>query len=147
MVELILPATRSILDIPVILDIVDVEILPLIGFDALDGNNILVDNVRSHLWNRIITNKDPLRFEDVWKIKLIMKGEYLYISLSTSIQLFYTMEKLWMLQKLFINPSETKLHDPLRTAGTKNVAPKTLEKLEYLVSTCDPCQKIGTAPK
>ena len=59
--------------------------------EVLDGNNLIVDNVTNRLWNRIIINKDPLRFEDIWKIKLIRKGDHLYVLLSTPIQLFYTM--------------------------------------------------------
>ena len=35
----------------------------------------------------------------------------------------------------------------LKTAGMKTVTPKTLERLEDLVSTCEPCQKIRTALK
>ena len=65
MVELILPAPRSTLDISVIRDVVDVEIPPFLVLDILEGNNLLVDNVTNHLCNRIIINKDPLRFEDM----------------------------------------------------------------------------------
>ena len=66
MVELMLPTPGFTLDIPVILDVVEVEIPPLLGIDVLDGNKLLFDNVTSHLWSRIITNKNPLRFEDIW---------------------------------------------------------------------------------
>ena len=34
-----------------------------------------------------------------------------------------------------------------KKAGTKTVTAETLWKLEYLVSTCEPCLKIMTAPK
>ena len=40
MIELMLPAPGSTLDIPVILDVVDVEIPPLPGLEVLDGNNL-----------------------------------------------------------------------------------------------------------
>ena len=86
-----LPTPGSTLEMPVIRDILDVEIPPLLGLDVLDRNNLLVYNVTNHLWNRIITNKNPLRFEDVCKIKLIRKRDYLTVPLSTSIQLFCTM--------------------------------------------------------
>ena len=48
-VELMLPTCGYKLDIPVILDVVDVEIASLLGPDVLDGNNLLVDNVTNHL--------------------------------------------------------------------------------------------------
>ena len=147
MVELMLPTPGSTLDIPVILDAEDVEIPPFLGLDVLDGNNLLVDNAINHLQSCIATNKDPLRFEDMWKIKPMRKTEHLYVPLSTSIQLFYTMAQLQKLHKKFAQPSATKLYDLLKSAGTKAVATKTPEKIEYLVSTFEPCQKIGTAPK
>ena len=49
MVEQMLPTPVSTPDIPVILDIVDVEIPPLLGLDILDGKNLLFDNVTNHL--------------------------------------------------------------------------------------------------
>ena len=60
-----LPTPGPRLEIPIFLDVVDVQIPASLGLDVLDGNNILLDTVTSYLWNRIITNKDPLRFEDI----------------------------------------------------------------------------------
>ena len=91
MVEPLLPTPGSTLDISVILDVVDVEIPPMLGLDILDRNSLLFDHVTNHLWNCIITNKDPLRFEDIWKVKLTRMGGYLYVRLSTSIQQFDTI--------------------------------------------------------
>ena len=62
-VELILSTPGSVLEIPVILDVVDHEIPALLGLEFLYGNNLLVENVSNHLSNRIITNKDPLGLE------------------------------------------------------------------------------------
>ena len=103
MVELMLLTPGSTFEIPVMLDAQDFEIPPLLGLDVLDGNSFLVDNLTNHLWNRIINNRDPLRFEDMWRIKLISKGGQLYVPLSIPIQLFSTMENL----ESFINNSLT----------------------------------------
>ena len=65
MVRLMLLTLEFSLDIPVILDVVDVEIPALLGLDILDGNNLPVDKVINHLSNRIITDKGPLRFEGI----------------------------------------------------------------------------------
>ena len=69
-IEQMLPTPESTFDILVIFDVVDVEIQALQGLDVLDGNNHLVYNVTNYLWNRIINNKDPLWFEDMWKSNL-----------------------------------------------------------------------------
>ena len=65
MVELMIPTPGSTFDRPVILDAINVETAPLLGLDVLDGSNGLVYNVTNHLWSRIITNRDPLRFKDI----------------------------------------------------------------------------------
>ena len=49
MIELMLLTPGSTRDKPVILDVVDVEIPPLLGFDVLERNNLLVDNATNHL--------------------------------------------------------------------------------------------------
>ena len=52
-----LPTPASTLDLPVILDDIDVEIPSLKGLDVLDGNNPHIDNATNHLWGRMIINK------------------------------------------------------------------------------------------
>ena len=74
-------------------------------------------------------------------------GGHLYVPLSRPIHLFYTMKHLRKLHKQFAHTPATKLYDLLKTSGAKAVTLKTPEKLEYLVSICEPCQKIKTAPK
>ena len=83
-VEQMLPIPRSTLEIPVKVDVLDVEIPPLLGLDVLSGIALRMDDLASHLWSHIMTNKDPLRFEDIWRIKFISKGNHLYVSHSTS---------------------------------------------------------------
>ena len=70
----------------------------------LDGNKVLIDKLTDHLWNRIITNKAFLRFEDIGEIILIGKGDQLYVPLSTPIQSFYIMEQLRKFHKKFALP-------------------------------------------
>ena len=80
-----LPTPGSTLDILVMIDVLDVKILAYLGLDVLGGKNLVVGNIINHLQNRIITNKNPLRSEDIWRIKLIKKGYHLYVPLSTPI--------------------------------------------------------------
>ena len=100
MVQPMLPSPGSTFDIPVILDVIEVYIQKLVGQDDLDRNTVLGDILTSHLCSPIITNKKSLRFEDMWKIKLLRKEDHLCVPLSTSIQLLYTMIQL---QKLHNN--------------------------------------------
>ena len=67
MIELALPKIGYTLNIPVIIDVADVEILALLGLDVPDVINLLGNNITNHLWNRIIINKGALRSEDIWK--------------------------------------------------------------------------------
>ena len=147
MVKLFLPKSGSIIGIPVTLEVVDVEIPPLLGLDVLYENNLLVDNITNHILSRIVTNKDPVGFEVIWKIRLIKKGDHLYARLFTPIQLFYTILQLRKLHKQFVHPSATKLYNLLKAAGTKALILKTIEKLKHLLSTCEPYQRIRNAPK
>ena len=74
----------------------------------------------------MITNRDPLRFEDIRKIKLVRKGDPLYVPLSTLIEVFYAMVQLRKLHKQFAHPAATKLYDLLKTVETKSITLKTL---------------------
>ena len=57
MLVLSLPTPGYARDIPILMDVVDVNISDLLGLDVLDGNNLFVDSVIGHLWNQIITYK------------------------------------------------------------------------------------------
>ena len=101
MVKIYVTTSAYTLDISVLFDVVEVVISALLGLDVLDKNNLVVDNVTKHLWNRKIANKDLFRIENVWKIKLYWKGDHLYVPISTPIQLLRTIEKLRKLHEQF----------------------------------------------
>ena len=68
MFELILSPPVSTHDISVIFDVIDIEIPALLVLNVRDfrnGNSSLVACLINKLWNQIITNKDPFRFEDI----------------------------------------------------------------------------------
>ena len=64
MVGLLLPTPGKVQDSPILLDAVDVNVLALFSIQNFDGNNLFVDNVKVHLWNRLIRRQGPLRYED-----------------------------------------------------------------------------------
>ena len=86
-----LPTTEFWIDVPVLFDILHVEIPSLIGQDVLDENKILIDNETNSPWSRISCSKDQLRFVDLSRMKLTKKSEHPYVPLYTPIQLFYIM--------------------------------------------------------
>ena len=146
MVEIMLQTLATFYDIPVLPNVVDVNIRTLLGLDALDGNNLLIDNVTGHLWNRVIMSKQPLRYDDMREVKLIRKVHHLYVPLKAPLQFFYTTAQLRKLHTQFAHPSAIRLYDLLKTSRMKAATPKTLEKFEYIVSACEPCLKTRAAP-
>ena len=64
MVELLLPTPGRVQDIPILLDVVDVNEPVLLGHDVLNENNLFVDNETRYSWNRAITRQYPLKYED-----------------------------------------------------------------------------------
>ena len=97
-------------DIPVLLDVVNVEISCPLGLDVFDSNSLLVDNVPNHLWNQIAISKYPLRFEEMWKVKLIRKDDQLYVPLITSSQSLYMTAQPRKLHKQFAHLSAVKIY-------------------------------------
>ena len=57
------------------------------------------------------------------------------------------MSQLQKLRKKYAYPSANRLYDLLKPGGIHSIAPKTLEKLGYIMSTCEPRQKASTAPR
>ena len=58
-VELFLSTPEYVQDIPILLDIVYVNVPTLLSLYVLDGTNLFVDNAFGHLWNRNITSTHP----------------------------------------------------------------------------------------
>ena len=65
MVELVLKTIGHIYPIPVLLNIVPVNIPALLGLDILDGYSLLADNVTNRLWHCVVQREDPLEYDDI----------------------------------------------------------------------------------
>ena len=70
---------------------------------------------------------------------MIRAGDHLYVPLKTPLQSFYIVAQLHKISKRFAHPAATSLYELLKTAGIGAVTPKTLDKLEYIAKTCEPC--------
>ena len=62
------PAPRR--PIPILLDIVSVDIPALLGLDVLDAECLYADNVTNRLVHRNVTSKEgmPLKYLDLWSV-------------------------------------------------------------------------------
>ena len=55
---------HKVRDIPILLDIVSVDVLALLGLEALDTHGPIVDNVANRLRSRIILNEATDEYVD-----------------------------------------------------------------------------------
>ena len=133
-------------DIPVFMDVVPVNVLALLGLYVLDSHSLLPDNIPNRPWNRIIVSQNPVQFIDEWSVQTMRAGDHLYVPLKAPLQSFYTVAQLRKIHKQFAHLAARRLYELLKTAGIGAVTPKSLDKLEYIAKTCEPCQRIRNAP-
>ena len=148
MIEIALETPAHVRKIPVLMDIVPVDVPALLGLDVLDTEQLYADNVTNRLVHREILSKqgEPLAYKDRWHVPLIRQNGHLYAQMSFPCFTFYTAAQLEKLHRQFAHPSAGKLYNLLKRAGLEAVDAKTLERLEEIVSRCEPCQKIRNAP-
>ena len=61
MVKLFLKTLGRTKDLPILLDLVEINVLVLLDLDVLDNNDIFVENVTGNTWNRIVMNERQLQ--------------------------------------------------------------------------------------
>ena len=145
--ELKLETSEYILDIPVLVDIVPVNVPANLGLDVLDSLSLLPDTVTNRLWNCIIISLNPLHFIDEWSVQMIRASDHLDVPLKTPLQSFYTVTQLRKIHKQSAHLASARLHELLKTVGIGAVTPKTFDKLEYMEKTCDLFLRIHNAPR
>ena len=85
MVELLLLTPWHNQDIPIMLDVVNVNVPGLLCLGSLPGINPCVDHVPRHLRNWAITRQHSLKYGERRKTNLIWHGENLYVSQKASL--------------------------------------------------------------
>ena len=120
-VEIYWAATEKIPDIPVILDVVNVDIPALLGINVLDEYSLMPDNVTNRLWHRIILSKKSLEVYDEWHMPLHRTDSHLYAEMAFSSHTFYTVLQQRKLLRQFCNLSAGKLYNLLKKAGQEAV--------------------------
>ena len=148
MVEIALATPLNIPNIPVLMDIVPVNVPALLGLDVLDSEELYADNVTNRLVHRHVVSRanNILRYKDRWSMPLARHDSHLYAAMSFPHYLFYTTGQLEKMHRQFAHPSANKLFNLLKRAGTQAVDAKTFKQISEIVSRCEPCQRIHNAP-
>ena len=148
MVELWLRIPSPRRSIPVLIDIVEVNVPALLGLDVLDSERLYACNVTNKLFHRRILSKegDPLEFVDMWCTPLTRHDNHLYAEMLFPSCMFYTAAQLKRFHLQFAHPSAGKLYNLLKKAGLEAAYARTLETLEKIVAECEPSQRIRNSP-
>ena len=88
-IELAIQTPDNIQPIPVLLEVVDVDIPPLISLDFLDDNFLIVDSISNRLWHRIVISNDIFEIVDTWSVPLIRDQHHLYVHRHVPMSTFY----------------------------------------------------------
>ena len=146
-VELFLDTPNGTPPLPVLLDIVDVNIPALLGLDILDGYSLNADTVSNRLIHRIPCSKSVSGYTDDWSVQMMRMNDHVYARMIAPSFVFYSTRTLRKLHQHFSHPSAEKLFNLLQRAGDKIVTAKTLKKLQDISARCDPCQRVKNAPR
>ena len=147
--ELFLDTPPGIPPVGVTLGIVNASVPALLGMDVLDKESLVVDTVSHSLRKRVPVkdSADVTHFVDLWSIPLLRsRSNHVYAGICTSVPVLFTKPQLQKLHRQFFHPSAMKLFNLLRKARPEEATTETLQILEDICKSCDPCQRIKNAP-
>ncbi len=149
MVELGLKVPPPPRHVCVLMDIVPVNVPPLLGLDFLDAEQLYADNVTNRLVHRRIlsTLGDSLEYEDQWYVPLSRHYGHLHANMYFPHSTFYTVLQLEKLHKQFAHPFAGKLYNLLKVAGLETFDAEMFRHLEDIVARCEPFQRIWNGPR
>ena len=120
--------------IPVMTEVVNIDIPFLLGLDKMTDNDIVLD-----------TNRQTLSSStDGWKVSLVRKRGHLYYD--WEIRVLFTEAELHKVHNHFFHPKPEKLYALIRRTDPATASPKVLHDLERIEATCHPCQRHATSP-
>ena len=140
-VELWLRTPSIVQHIPVILDIVELDIPALLGLDIIDAYGLVADTVNNRLVHLRKGESKP-----IWHVPLTRADNHVYAEMLLPPQVFYTTDQLRKLHKRFAHPSADKLYQLLKRASREHVSSETLDSLKKIGEECEPCQRIARGP-
>lgn len=113
--------------IPVMTEVVNIDIPFLLGLDTMTKNGMVLDTKRQTLSSN----------SDGWKVSLVRKRGHLYYD--WEIRVLFTEAELRKVHKHFFHPKPEKLYALIRRADPATASPKALQDLEGIDAKCDPC--------
>lgn len=138
-VELHLKTPDDIQPIPVVLDVVNVDVPAFLGLDALDSSALYAVTVTNRLVNRVVTSKEgqPLTYFDAWSVPLVRYDNHVYAAITLPLNTFFTLHLLIKLHRQFAHTSTEKLYKLLKIAKPEETSPETLKTLQDMVKSAN----------
>ena len=105
--------------VPVVMDVVQADIPPLLGIDILDKESLIADTVSNRLQKRTFFNgqKGEKEYMDAWSVPLCRaESGHVYADMDWSNSVFFSRAQLAKLHRQFFHPSATKIFNLLRRA-------------------------------
>jgi hypothetical protein len=118
-------------------DVVNSDIPLLVGLDVMAENEIIPNPVRRSIDH---SNSDPGKS---WSIPVDMSDGHMYVKFDPAT--YFTEDELRRVHRHFRHPSPGKLYAILKRADPSTDS-KTMQILEDISRSCDPCQRIAPRP-
>lgn len=132
------------------MDVVTANIPALLGMDIMDKESLTPCTVSNRLIKRVPIGKakGEIEYCDQWHVPLTRSAStHLYAQMDFGVQIFFSKAQLLKIHRHFNHPSANKLFNLIKKARPEHATNETLEILKNISKSCDPCQRITTAPK
>eukprot|EP00171_Calliarthron_tuberculosum_P017416 IDg17416t1 len=118
-VKLLLDTPPNIHPIHIPLDIVEVDILALLGLNILDSESLCACTVSNRLIKKVITSQpeDQIETVDEWSVPLTRHDGHVHVKLCFPCSVFFTRSQLQKIHSQFACPSAGCLYRLLKRAG------------------------------
>ncbi len=125
----------------VLMNIVPVNVPALLCLDVLDAEGLYAVNFINRLVHRKINSRsrELLVYADTSHVPIVRLDAHLYSRMSFRNTTFYT-QQLQNLNRQFAHHSAKSLNNLLRRVRLEAVNSEALERLNEIVSRCEPCQ-------
>lgn len=115
-------------NLPVLADIINIDVPLLIGLDNLDSHQLLAQNLK---------NK---RVHHNWEPPLLRHNGHLFLQWNCQ-EILFTKSELYHVHRNFFHPGATKLSNVLKRGYPKECLSDALKSLQSISANCLPCQQ------
>ena len=120
--------------LPLIVNVIVLNVPFLLGLDTLDLHRMYVNNVT----NRLVCVDEGVA------VPLVRKFGHIYLDWGAEI--LYTFPELQRIHKHFYHAKPERLYALMRRAKDQQATPETLRQLEDVTEACDVCQRLSKEP-